>query len=126
MEESAMSVSALYGTGLLSTGAFALGVVTYLRLPLRDILAELCGTERRAEFWLAISLVCMTLVPLIFSMNYTPDVGSASTSVLEIAAQVKWGLAGLLTAVIVIACILSTFISKHAPVSPAGSAAATH
>jgi hypothetical protein len=108
-----MSISALYGTGLLCTGAFAFAVVVYLRLPLRNILAELCGTERRAEFWLAISLVCISLVPLIFATSYTPD--KASAPILEIAGQVKWGLAGLLAAVIVIACILSTFISRNAP-----------
>lgn len=112
-----MSISALFGTGLLATGAFALAVVVYLRLPLRDILVELCGTERRAEFWLAISLVCLTLVPLIFSMSYTPD--KTSVPIMEIASQLKWGLAGLLSAVIVIACILSTFISRHAPVPAA-------
>jgi uncharacterized membrane protein YkvI len=121
-----MTVSALFGTGLLSTGAFAIGVVTYLRLPLRDILAELCGSNRRAEFWLAVSVVCMTILPLIFAMSYTPTDGLASTPMLEIAAQVKWGLAGLLMAVIVIACILSTFISRHAPIPPAAAAKGTN
>jgi hypothetical protein len=71
---------------------------------------ELCGTGERAAFWVAFSSISITLVPLIFAMQYTPELGGETAAVLEIAAQLKWGFAGLLGAVLVHGWILSRFI----------------
>jgi hypothetical protein len=46
-----VSVAMLFLCGLSITSMASLGVVAYLHKPLKELLAELCGNERRAEFW---------------------------------------------------------------------------
>ena len=107
------SVLFLLGLGLTLIATFA--IVAYLRSPLHNILVELCGTRERAAFWVSFSNVTITLVPLIFAMQYTPDLKAAgSTAVLELAAQLKWALAGLLFAVLVLGWVLRGFIRRQA------------
>jgi len=108
-----MTPSILFLTGLAATLATSLAIVAYLRGPLRSILVELCGTRERATFWVAFSNVALALVPLIFAMQYTPDLQGGTTAVLEVAAQLKWALAGLLSAVAVLGWVLSRFIRRQ-------------
>jgi flagellar biogenesis protein FliO len=58
--------------------------------------------------------VTITLVPLIFAMQYTPDLKAGSSAVLELAAQLKWALAGLLLAVLILGWVLKGFIRRQA------------
>lgn len=106
------SVLFLLGLGLTLIATFA--IVAYLRSPLHNILVELCGTRERAAFGVSFSNVTITLVPLIFAMQYTPDLKAGSTAVLELAAQLKWALAGLLFAVLVLGWVLRGFIRRQA------------
>jgi hypothetical protein len=105
------SVLFLLGLGLTMIATFA--IVAYLRSPLHDILVELCGTRERAAFWVSFSNVTITLVPLIFAMQYTPDLKAGSSAVLELAAQLKWALAGLLFAVLILGWVLKGFIHRQ-------------
>ena len=91
----------------------ALAVVAYLRTPLYGILVDLCGTRDRAAFWIAFSNVTLALLPLIFAMQYTPEVKAGKSVVLEVAAQLKWAMAGLLSAVVVLGWVLSRFIRRQ-------------
>jgi hypothetical protein len=106
------SVLFLLGLGLTMIATFA--IVAYLRSPLLNILVELCGTRERAAFWVSFSNVTITLVPLIFAMQYTPDLKAGSSAVLELAAQLKWALAGLLLAVLILGWVLKGFIRRQA------------
>lgn len=106
------SVLFLLGLGLTLIATFA--IVAYLRSPLHSILVELCGTRERAAFWVSFSNVTITLVPLIFAMQYTPDLKAGSSAVLELATQLKWALAGLLFAVLVLGWVLKGFIHRQA------------
>jgi hypothetical protein len=106
------SVLFLLGLGLTMIATFA--IVAYLRSPLHNILVELCGTRERAAFWVSFSNVTITLVPLIFAMQYTPDLKAGSSAVLELAAQLKWALAGLLLAVLILGWVLKGFIRRQA------------
>jgi hypothetical protein len=118
------SVLFLLGLGLTLIATFA--IVAYLRSPLHNILVELCGTRERAAFWVSFSNVTITLVPLIFAMQYTPDLKAGSTAVLELAAQLKWALAGLLFAVLVLGWVLRGFLRRQAgPLVTNQTAAAT-
>jgi hypothetical protein len=105
------SVLSLVGLGLTLIATFA--IVAYLRSPLHNILVELCGTRERAAFWVSFSNVTITLVPLIFAMQYTPDLKAGSSAVLELAAQLKWALAGLLFAVLVLGWVLRGFTRRQ-------------
>lgn len=106
--------SALFITGATTTLISALIAVRYLRAPLRALLIELCGTGERAAFWAVFSNVTITLVPVIFAMQYVPEPAPGRTAVVEVATQLKWGLAGLLGAVVILGFVLSRFIPKHA------------
>jgi len=108
-----MIASILFLVGLSLTLVTAFAVVAYLRVPLHNILVELCGTRERAQFWVTFSSVTITLVPVIFAMQYTPELTTGSTAVLELARQLKWALAGLLTAVVILGWVLSGFIRRQ-------------
>ncbi|HZU41058.1 MAG TPA: hypothetical protein VE994_00165 [Terriglobales bacterium] len=114
-----MSVTAVFTLGLLITAGIALLVVIYLKRPLQKVLIDLCGNVERAAFWTAFSMVALTLSPLILAMTYTPEVRAGSPLVLELAAQLKWGLVGLLVAVVILGWVLSRFIPRsqaaHSP-----------
>jgi hypothetical protein len=103
----------MFLTGLAVTIITALAIVAYLRTPLHGILVELCGTKDRAAFWVAFSNITLALVPLIFAMQYTPEVRPGTSLVLEVAAQLKWALAGLLSAVVFLGWVLSRFIRRQ-------------
>ena len=107
-----MTPSVLFLLGLAATLVASLAIVAYLRGPLHSILVELCGTRERAAFWVAFSNVTLALLPLIFAMQYTPEL-KGGTPVLEVAAQLKWALAGLLSAVVVLGWTLSRFIRRQ-------------
>lgn len=106
-------LSIIFLTGLAVTVITALAIVAYLRAPLYSILVELCGTKERAAFWVAFSNVTLALLPLIFAMQYTPEVKPGTSVVLEVAAQLKWALTGLLSAVVFLGWVLNRFIRRQ-------------
>ncbi len=108
-----MTPSMLFLLGLLLTLVTAFVIVIYLRRPLHGMLIELCGTKERAEFWVSFSSITVTLVPLIFAMQYTPGLKPGTTPILELAAQLKWALAGLLAAVLILGWVISSFIKRQ-------------
>jgi hypothetical protein len=108
-----MTSAGLYLIGLLTTLLFATSAVAYLRRPLLTIVTELCGSRERAAFWVAFSNVAVLLVPLLFAMQYTPAAAAGTPALLEIAAQLKWALAGLLVAICVLAYVIGRFISRQ-------------
>jgi uncharacterized membrane protein YhaH (DUF805 family) len=97
------------------TSGVSLIVVAYLRRPLKAILADLCGTSERAKFWSAISNVTLMLVPLIFAMQYRPELGQDTTVVLEMGTQLKWALVGLVVSVVTLGIVIRSFIPRGRP-----------
>jgi hypothetical protein len=108
-----MTASLLFLVGIGLTLITVFAIVAYLRSPLHSILVELCGTGERAAFWVAFSNVTIILVPLIFAMQYTPCLGRGSSAILELAAQLKWALAGMLFAVLILGWVLSGYIRRQ-------------
>jgi hypothetical protein len=113
-----MSLSTLFLLGLLITAAISLLVVIYLKRPLHRVLVELCGSGERASFWTAFSGVTLTLAPVILAMQYTPELNSRTEMMFQIAEQLKWGLLGLLIAVVILGWVLSRFIPRPTPPRP--------
>lgn len=84
-------------------------LVVYLRPFLRKILIDLCGTEDRAQFWVAFSNVLLIGLPIIFALNYRPVASSPEGLFFEIASKLSGNLGGLLLALIAIGIIVSFF-----------------
>jgi uncharacterized membrane protein YhaH (DUF805 family) len=104
----------LFLCGLGVTGLASLTAVVYLRKPLEKLLVELCGNERRAEFWTAFSVITVGVVPLIFALACRPSLGPSTPALLEIADQLEWGLIGMVISVLMLGWIVGRFISRAA------------
>lgn len=84
-------------------------LVGYLRPFLRKILADLCGTEERAQFWTAFSNILLVGIPIIFALNYRPEARNAEELFFEVANKLSGNLGGLLLALIGVGVIVSFF-----------------
>lgn len=77
-----------------------LGVIIYLRMALKRILADVCGTENRAKFWTAFTNITVFLVPLVVAMHYRVQTGSGTFAFFEVVTMLRWGLIGLIATVL--------------------------
>ena len=110
-----MSISVQFLCGLCATGLASGMVVFYLRRPLEKLLVELCGNERRAEFWTVFAVITVGVVPLIFALACRPSLGPSTSALLEIADQFEWGLIGMVISVLMLGWIVGRFILRTAP-----------
>ena len=69
-----------------------LPITLSLRTSLAKILADLCGTQVRAQFWTAFSSIMLVGVPLVAGMGYEPTFSHGSPVFFEIARQVRGNL----------------------------------
>ena len=107
-----MLAPAVFFVGLGVTAALALTVVWYIKPHLRGILVDLCGTEVRADFWMAFTNVTLILVPIVFALEFYPDEAQGSPVVLQLIGQLKWALIGLVASVVVLGFVLRSFIPR--------------
>ena len=107
-----MNASLVLVSGLAVTLAAALTVVRYLHEPLRKQLQELCGNAERAEFWTAFSNVTVLLTPAIFAIVVDPKTEPGVPLLLAVIAQLRWGLIGLLSSILMLGWILGRFIPR--------------
>ncbi|HEX4485667.1 MAG TPA: hypothetical protein VH088_05335 [Terriglobales bacterium] len=107
-----MNVSLLFLCGLMVTAAMSFGAVAYLQRPLRKLLVELCGNDDRAQFWTVFSNLTVAFVPLVAALQYQPSPTGTSPALIEIGAQLKWGLVGLVLSVLILGKILMKFIPR--------------
>ena len=105
--------------GLAITITLVFAVVWYLKSHLRGILIDLCGTERRADFWMAFSNVILILVPAVFAMQFHPDARENLPVVFQMVYPLKWSFMGLAISVLALGLILSRFIRRESA-RPAG------
>lgn len=112
-----MSDLAILLTGAGTTAGVSLLAVAYLRPHLRALLLDLCGTADRANFWAVFSDVTLVLMPLIFALQYRLEVGHGASLVFEFGAQLKWALVGLLTTVVILGIVISSFLPRQ-PATP--------
>lgn len=107
-----MTQTGVFAVGLLGALLLGLGVIAYLRRPLEKILLELCGNQERAGFWTAFSAVSLGLMPVIFAIGCHPAPGPRSPAVFELAEQLKWGLIGLMSTVLVLGWMIARTIVR--------------
>jgi hypothetical protein len=88
------------------------GVVLYIRGHLRPLVAELCGSATRAQFWVAFSNVTLVLVPAIFAMSAEPNLGSGKPLAFVMAEQLRLSLLGLALSLAALVLVLMSFIRR--------------
>jgi len=84
-------------------------LVRYLRPFLRKVLIDLCGTEERAQFWMAFSNILLIGMPVIFALSYSPETWNTEELFFEIARKLSGNLGGMLFALIVFGFVISVF-----------------
>ena len=85
-------------------GTLALGVlaIVYLQEPLRRVLFDICRKQEHANFWAASANVILLALPLSLELLLI-DLGPRSeSSLFWVLEQLKWGLLGLVAAVVVV------------------------
>ena len=102
--------------GLAITIALSVAVVHYLKSPLRDILTDLCGNERRADFWTAFTSAILILAPALFAMEFHSAPSQDPQAIFQLTYQLKWSLAGLVASMLTLGAILNAFIRKSGSV----------
>ncbi|HEY4837636.1 MAG TPA: hypothetical protein VIH72_03455 [Candidatus Acidoferrales bacterium] len=107
-----MSEPTIFALGISGASAISVGVMFYLRRPLRALLTDLCGTADRASFWCAFSNITLFLLPLLFMLDYSPDDSSNSIWLWPLANIFKRGLLGLSLTVVVLGIVLGSFIRR--------------
>lgn len=117
-----MSLSAVFLTGIALTALAAVGLLTYVSKHLRTLLVELCGSDQRARFWLALSNISLVLVPLILALDCRPETGPDKAIVFEIAAQLKYAMAGFVVALGFLAVVLISFVRRAETKGPGNPA----
>jgi hypothetical protein len=98
-----------FAVEVLLTLAISILLVGYLRPFLRKILTDLCGTEERAQFWVAFTNILLIGLPIIFALSYRPTAGNAQDLFFEVAAKLSGNLGGLLLALIGTGAMVSFF-----------------
>jgi len=104
-----MTPISMYLTQLILTFAACFFLTTYLRPALKRVLADLCKTEARAQFWTAFSNVLLIALPVIFGMGYQPGTTLAGKIFFDVAGQLRWNLLGYIAALITIGMVVSFF-----------------
>lgn len=92
-------------------------IVGYLRPFLKRVLLDLCGTEDRANFWLAFSNILLIGLPVTIALNYRPFAGNTEDLFFEVAGKLSGNLGGLLFAMVGVGFIVS-FFAMVAPKQP--------
>lgn len=92
-------------------------IVRYLQPFLRKVLLDLCGTEERAQFWVAFANILLIGLPMILALNYQPQARNAEQLFFEVAAELSGNLGGFLFALVGVGLIV-TFFALVAPKPP--------
>jgi len=84
-------------------------ITRYLRPYLDRVLADLCRTEERAQFWTAFSNILLIGLPVIISLGFRPEAVTVEEITFEILGRLSGNMAGYLFALVGIGIIVSFF-----------------
>ena len=105
-----MNQVSVFVIGVGATVAVGMIVVGYLKSTLQKILVDLCGSEDRANFWLAFSNVTLVLTPTAVALAARPEVGQNMPLTFQAGIQMEWALIGLVASVVTLGFVISLFI----------------
>src|SRR5262249_6231123 len=96
----------------LTLGVSTLVVVSLWR-PLYGILVDLCGSEKRADFWRCYTCIMLTRVPLAAVMLGRTEGHAGDPFWIAFLDQAKWAVLGLILALFVVAMGIATFVQTN-------------
>jgi len=102
-----MSDEAVFLVGAALTLAASLAAVWFLRRHLRNVLADLTGTEARAAFWVAFASLLLVIIPLIVAMFVPRGDGP---DFFQVTALLRWSLTGLVVTLVSCGFVLIVFV----------------
>lgn len=104
-----MNTIFLFFIQILLTLLIAGLVVGYLRPFLKKILVDLCGTDDRAQFWMAFTNTLLIGVPMMIALPYHPEAMLAEELFFDLARKLSGNIAGLLFALVCTGFVVSIF-----------------
>jgi hypothetical protein len=84
------------------TLALSLIAIAYLQQPLRRVLFDICRKRDHARFWASSANVLLLAMPLSIELLLIDLSTSSDSNLVWILNQAKWGLLGLVVAVVVV------------------------
>jgi hypothetical protein len=102
-----MNTVTLFLIQLIVTLTACLALAAYLHPTLKRVLADLCGTEERAQFWTRFSNLLLVLLPVIFGLGFKPE--TTETQILAVAGQLRWNFFGFVLALVAIGAAVAFF-----------------
>lgn len=98
-----MNTLAIFAIQISLSLVLGLAATAYLRGVTHTLLVDLCGKPGRAEFWVRVMSVLMSIAPLCMVLVFG---ASQSDSISEIIRQaIRLGLIGIVIAVAVLAMV---------------------
>jgi hypothetical protein len=89
-----MNTILLYAGQLTVTLTICLLLTAYIRPFLKRVLVDLCGTEGRAQFWVAFTNIMLILVPSLFALGYQPNANVYGQEFFALTRQLRTNLIG--------------------------------
>jgi len=116
-----MTETGYFLTGLLLCTVVILGIITIIHRKLFLLLTDLCKGESRASFWAYAIEVWFFLYSLSSALRWCPDGTSARELFFTTIKQIKDGLSGMSTALIMFSAGLLAFVLIRTLASPGKS-----
>jgi hypothetical protein len=92
----------------------SVAAAAFLHHPLTGVLAEYAGSRTRGRFWASMAMVVLVAVPVgvIVHLAAVPD-SPRAFHLAETLGLLKWGLVGLVGAVVLLAAVIGVFARRH-------------
>jgi hypothetical protein len=108
-----MGATISFVAAALLTLLFSAVIVAVLWRSLLAILIDLCGTQTRARYWCCYSSIVFFLVPLCAVLLGRTTAANSEPFLFQVADQLRWGMLGLIAALVVVSVCLSAYIKER-------------
>ena len=112
-----METIIFYLVGVAMAALISLATIMVLRKSYREILEELCGTAKRASYWVRMSEVCLVVITLYVATlrDDHSAVGHPGMVYLfwGLMRQVAWILATVFASLVVIALVVARSLPRE-------------
>jgi hypothetical protein len=105
-----METIAFFLAGVVLSLLFSVAIIATLRKSYSEIVGELCGTTRRAGYWIKTSEACIVVITLFVAITFHSYRGMEQPDAIALfwglMRQVAWILAAIFLCLIVISLVV--------------------